>query len=51
MPAVNHETVALDLNEATQTVCKPDGVKFDSLLLLVAGASPYMKKKNQQKDF
>jgi hypothetical protein len=43
MSAVNHTRVALDLNEATQTLW-PDGVKFDSLLLLVADAYPNMKK-------
>jgi hypothetical protein len=43
MSAVNHTTAACVFNEAMQTLW-PDGVKFDSMLLLVTDAALYMKK-------
>jgi hypothetical protein len=43
MSAVYHTTAACVFNEAMQTLW-PDGVKFDSMLLLVSDDALYMKK-------
>jgi hypothetical protein len=43
MSAVNHTTLQGVFNEAMQTL-RPDGVKFDNVLLIVTDAAPYMKK-------
>jgi hypothetical protein len=43
MSAVNHTTIAHVFNEAMQPLW-PDGVKFDSVLLLVIDGTRYMKK-------
>jgi hypothetical protein len=47
MSAVNHMTVARVFSEAMQTLW-PDGVKFDSVLLLFTDAAPYMKKAAEE---
>jgi hypothetical protein len=46
MSAVNHTTTARVFNEATQALW-PDGVKFDSVLLLVTDATVHEKSSRR----